>query len=121
MEALVYVLAAHFRIDNSPHLYYVPTQALSTVLTDFCNDWALRADVEVLPDGVQVVSGPYDAVVIAAPLEHNRLRFHGVHVRRPAMRSFRRVVTTFIAGRLRGSYFGTTQLPTGGWGPSRPT
>lgn len=70
----------------------------------------------MLLNRVQVVSGPYEAVVIAAPLEHNHLHFHGVGVQRPAMRAFRRVVTTFIAGRLRGSYFGTTQLPTGGWG-----
>lgn len=60
----------------------------------------------------QVVSGPYEAVVVATPLEHSHLRFYGVNVRRPPMRTFQRVVTTFVVGCLRASYFGTTQLPT---------
>lgn len=59
----------------------------------------------------QVVSGPYAAVVVAAPLEHSNLKFHGAAVQRPPDRSFQKVVTSFVAGTLRGSYFGTSRLP----------
>jgi len=59
----------------------------------------------------QEVAGPYDAVVVATPLEHSHIRFHGVGVRPPPHREFQKVSTTFVAGRLRASYFNVSVLP----------
>ena len=61
----------------------------------------------------QVVAGPYDAVVVAAPLEHSAIRFRGVGVRAPPEREFRKVTTTFVAGRLKAACWNVTVLPTG--------
>lgn len=60
-----------------------------------------------------MVAGPYDAVVVAAPLEHSAISFHGVGARALPAREFRKVSTTFVAGHLRASCWNVTVLPTG--------
>lgn len=60
----------------------------------------------------QEVAGPYDAVIIATPLEHSRLRFKGVHVHTPPERQYQRVTTTYVTGSLKASFFGVERLPT---------
>ena len=69
---------------------------------------------------VQEVAGPYDAVVIAAPLEHSGVQFRGLHLAHRPKRAFQRVVTTYVVGRLRPSFFGVTTLPSGEPCPSSP-
>lgn len=60
----------------------------------------------------QEVVGPYEAVVLATPLEHSGINFRGMAVKSIPKRTYQKIVTNYIAGRLRASYFGTTQLPT---------
>jgi Prenylcysteine lyase len=62
---------------------------------------------------LQEVAGPYAAVVIATPLEGARIRFKGFGVRPQPAREYQRVTTTYVAGRLRASYFGVARMPTG--------
>lgn len=62
---------------------------------------------------LQEVAGPYDAVVIAAPLEHSALEFQGLRLAHRPQRAFQRVVTTYVVGSLRASYFGVVTLPSG--------
>ena len=63
--------------------------------------------------GAQEVAGPFDAVIIAAPLEQSSLEFKGLHVGRLPERAYQPVVTTYVTGLLRPSYFNLQQLPSG--------
>ena len=58
-------------------------------------------------------SGPYAAVVIAAPLEFSDIRFQGVQLPRIPPRKFQSTISTFVRGCLNGTYFGVKQPPQG--------
>ena len=59
------------------------------------------------------MAGPYDAVIIAAPLEQSEIEFDGIDVARRPKRTYQETVTTYVTGTLRPSYFGVSTLPTG--------
>lgn len=67
----------------------------------------------MVPARVQEVAGPYDAVVIATPLEHSSIEFRGLRLAHRPKRHYQRVVTTYVVGRLRAAYFGVATLPSG--------
>lgn len=55
---------------------------------------------------------PYDAIILAAPLEQSSLAFHGMPAPVIPPRTYKRVVTTVVASpALRPSYFGVQKLP----------
>ena len=62
---------------------------------------------------MQEVAGPYDAVIIAAPLEHSDITFEEIDIAHRPERSYQETVTTYVTGTLRPGYFGVTKLPTG--------
>ena len=61
----------------------------------------------------QEVAGPYDAVIIAAPLEHSNIRFEQLDIAHRPKRSYQETVTTYVTGVLQPGYFGVATLPTG--------
>ena len=61
----------------------------------------------------QEVAGPYDAVIIAAPLEQSEIEFDGIDIARRPKRTYQETVTTYVTGTLRPGYFGVSTLPTG--------
>lgn len=56
--------------------------------------------------------GPFDAVILAAPLEGSGISLAGLDPppRMPA-RKYRQTVTTLVEGTVRASYFGLTAMP----------
>ncbi len=59
------------------------------------------------------MAGPYDAVIIAAPLEQSKIEFDGIDVAMRPKRTYQETVTTYVTGTLRPGYFGVSTLPTG--------
>ncbi|CAL5225135.1 g7913 [Coccomyxa viridis] len=55
----------------------------------------------------------YDAVLLAGPLELANIGIGGFEHKKPPLREFQQTVTTLVQGRLRPSYFGVRELPTG--------
>lgn len=53
---------------------------------------------------------PFDAVVVATPLEGSGLTFPGVHLPVIPARKFQQTVTTVIKGAVRPSYFGLSAM-----------
>ena len=62
---------------------------------------------------VQVVHGPYDAVVVAAPLEQANITFKGIQLPHMPPRKYQSTISTFIRGKLDPKYFHRTQVPPG--------
>ena len=58
-------------------------------------------------------SGPIAAVVIAAPLELSSMQFEGVQLPHIPPRKFQSTISTFVRGRLNGTYFGVDHPPKG--------
>ena len=63
---------------------------------------------------LQDTAGPFDAVVIATPLEQANLSFQGHTLPQLPARKYQRTVTTFVRGVLRPSAFGESETPQGG-------
>jgi hypothetical protein len=59
------------------------------------------------------VWGPFDAVVIATPLEAAKLGFVGMDLPHIPHRKYQRTVSTVIRGKLDPAYFGVTAMPGG--------
>jgi hypothetical protein len=53
----------------------------------------------------QEVHGPYDAVILAAPLVGSRLKFEGCTLPPITPRPYQSTVTTYVAGVLNPAYF----------------
>jgi hypothetical protein len=53
----------------------------------------------------QEVHGPYDAVILAAPLMGSRLKFEGFTLPPITPRQYQSTVTTYVAGVLDPAYF----------------
>ncbi|KAL3154565.1 hypothetical protein ABBQ32_014022 [Trebouxia sp. C0010 RCD-2024] len=76
-----------------------------------------------LPDGSYTITsqhrdstqtrGPFTAVVIATPLELSSMQFDGVQLPLIPPRKFQSTVSTFVRGRLNGTYFGVNHPPKG--------
>ena len=95
-----------------PHLHpYTPPCLLTSALQP--NRGLSHGALNPMFATWQEVAGPYHAVVIAAPLEHSHIKFHGLSLAPQPKRRYQRVVTTFVVGQLRASYFGVETLPTG--------
>ena len=70
---------------------------------------------------LQESAGPFDAVVIATPLEQADLSFLGHTLPQLPARKYQRTVTTFVRGALRPSAFGESKTPQGAsLGPCLP-
>ena len=63
---------------------------------------------------LQESAGPFDAVVIATPLEQANLSFQGHTLPQLPARRYQRTVTTYVRGTLRPSAFGESEMPQGG-------
>eukprot|EP00884_Botryococcus_braunii_P013711 jgi/Botrbrau1/22340/Bobra.0002s0018.1 len=71
--------------------------------------FSLHTDPNGLPSTPEVW-GPFDAVVIATPLEEAGLEFIGVDLPYIPPRKYRHTVTTVVHGRLSSAYFGVSSL-----------
>ena len=80
-----------------------------------CRDAALgKATTLTAMVALQESAGPFDAVVVATPLEQANLSFQGYALPQLPARKYQRTVTTYVRGVLRPSAFGESSTPQGG-------
>lgn len=75
--------------------------------------WAKHISLTAMV-ALQETAGPFDAVVIATPLEQANLSFQGHTLPQLPARKYQRTVTTYVRGTLRPSAFGESKMPRGG-------